>query len=541
MSSNPSTEPTIPIPAPRPPKRRRETNAADAPTQALPQQPQPGPRRSNWRFWVLVLLGESLALLLAAVAAIALFLYQSDLILPGVQTLGVELGGQFKDEATALLQQTWQRRTVLLDAGDTTRTVTPARLGITLDVEATVRDAHRQGRSLATLQEALEAEGPITISPVWRLDPAVARANLQIWAPQFDVPPVDADLRLVAGRVEATPSQVGRALDVAATVAWLEQNAAQIILKEERLPLVMVPVQPEVPDLSAVAAQANQLLANPLSLHGYDPVSDEKLAWTVGPDVWGTWLSLGFDPADLTQLHWELDTEKARAFLAEQATTLGPDRSLALDEAVTAVRDAIAAPSWDVPLRVVHHERQHVVQSGETLSTIARAYGIPYPWIQQANPGVGDALQLGQVLTIPSPDVLLPLPAVENKRVVVSLSEQKMWVYENGALKWQWLVSTGIPSSPTAPGLFQVQTHEPRAYASQWDLWMPHFLGIYQPAPAVDFMNGIHGFPTRGGSRLLWTGDLGHPVTYGCILISTDNAIALYEWAEEGVVVEVRP
>ena len=514
---------------------------ADARTEVWPKQPQPGPRRSNRWFWVLVLLGEGLALLLAAVAAIALFLYQSDLILPGVETLDVELGGKFKVEAAALLQQTWQRRTILLDAGDTTRTVTPAMLGITLDVEATVRAAHQQGRSLATLQEALNRKGPITILPVWRLDPAVAKANLQILASQFDVPPVDADLRLVAGRVEAIPSRVGRALDVAATVAWLEQNAVQLILMEkERLPLVIVPVQPAITDLSAVAAQANQLLASPLSLHGYDPVSDEKLAWTVGPDVWGTWLSLGFDPADLTQLYWELDAEKARAFLAEQATALGPDRSLALDEAVAAVRDAIAAPSWDVPLRIVHQERQHVVQSGETLSSIARAYGIPYPWIQQANPEVGDALQLGQVLTIPSPDVLLPLPAVENKRIVVSLSEQKMWVYENGAVKWEWLVSTGIPSSPTAPGLFQVQTHELNAYAGQWDLWMPHFMGIYQPAPAIDFMNGIHGFPTRGGSRLLWTGDLGHPVTYGCILLNTENAVALYEWAEEGVVVEVR-
>jgi lipoprotein-anchoring transpeptidase ErfK/SrfK len=70
---------------------------------------------------------------------------------------------------------------------------------------------------------------------------------------------------------------------------------------------------------------------------------------------------------------------------------------------------------------------------------------------------------------------------------------------------------------------------------------MPNFMGIYRPVPSSDFMNGFHGFPTRGGSTLLWTGDLGHPVTYGCILISTENAAALYEWAEAGVVVEVRP
>jgi lipoprotein-anchoring transpeptidase ErfK/SrfK len=143
-------------------------------------------------------------------------------------------------------------------------------------------------------------------------------------------------------------------------------------------------------------------------------------------------------------------------------------------------------------------------------------------------------------LTIPSPDVLLPLPVVKNKRIVVSLSEQKMWVYETGAVKWEWPVSTGIPSSPTTPGVFQVQTHEPNAYASNWNLWMPNFMGIYRPVPSSDFMNGFHGFPTRNGSILLWTDDLGHPVTYGCILLSSDNAATLYNWAEVGVVVEMR-
>jgi len=485
-------------------------------------------------------LGASLVLLLAAAVMIALLLYHSDLIMPGVQTLGVELGGKSKAEAAALLQQNWQQRTIILDADDTTWTVTPATLGITLHAKATAQVAHRQGRSLATLQETLKAKGRVNILPVWGIDPTVAEANLQTCASQLDVPPVDAGLRLVAGRVEATPSLVGRALDVAATVTWLKQNAAKVFT-EGRLPLVTVPLPPAITDASAVVAQANQLLANPLSVHAYDPISDEALAWTVAPDVWGTWLSLDVDPADSTQLDWELDTEKVRAFLAEQATMLGPDRYLVLDEAVTTVRETISAPSWDVPLRVVHHERQHIVRSGETLSKLARDYGIPYPWIQQANPGMGDTLYAGQALTIPSPNALLPLPVVENKRIVVSLSEQKMWAYENGAVKWEWLVSTGIPSSPTSLGVFQVQTHEPNAYASKWDLWMPHFLGIYRPVPTADFMNGFHGFPTRGGSRLLWTGDLGHPVTYGCILISTENAIALYEWAEEGVVVEVRP
>jgi lipoprotein-anchoring transpeptidase ErfK/SrfK len=52
-------------------------------------------------------------------------------------------------------------------------------------------------------------------------------------------------------------------------------------------------------------------------------------------------------------------------------------------------------------------------------------------------------------------------------------------------------------------------------------------------------MNGFHGFPNRDGFNLLWTGDLGRPVTYGCILLSSENAQTLYGWAEDGVVVEI--
>jgi lipoprotein-anchoring transpeptidase ErfK/SrfK len=313
------------------------------------------------------------------------------------------------------------------------------------------------------------------------------------------------------------------------------------VIAQKRLYLVMVPVDPAITDTSGLVAQANQLLAHPLALHLYDPISNERRTLDVGPEVWGAWLSLGIDPGDATRLAWELSRDRAGAYLDDQVARLGSDRRLDRDEALGAVAEAIQAQRADVSIRLYHGQRQHIVQPDETLSSIAYEAGMPYPWIQQANPGLGDTLSVGQVVIIPSPDVLLPLPVVENKRIVVSLGQQRMWAYENDALKWEWPVSTGIDSSPTSPGVFQIQTHEPNAYASNWDLWMPHFMGIYRPVPTSDFMNGFHGFPTRGGSTLLWTGNLGHPVTYGCILISSANAVALYEWAEAGVVVEVQP
>jgi lipoprotein-anchoring transpeptidase ErfK/SrfK len=53
-------------------------------------------------------------------------------------------------------------------------------------------------------------------------------------------------------------------------------------------------------------------------------------------------------------------------------------------------------------------------------------------------------------------------------------------------------------------------------------------------------MNGIHGLPTLSNGRRLWAGNLGRPVSYGCIILDLPAAEWLYDWAQNGVVVEIR-
>jgi lipoprotein-anchoring transpeptidase ErfK/SrfK len=193
-----------------------------------------------------------------------------------------------------------------------------------------------------------------------------------------------------------------------------------------------------------------------------------------------------------------------------------------------------------ISLTIKHNPTHYQVEAGDTLTSIAFKVGMPYWKIQQANPGIDpDRLVSGQVLTIPSKNEMLPLPIIPGKRIVISISQQHLWTYENGQERSDHVISTGIDRSPTIPGIYQVQTHELNAYASVWDLYMPHFMGIYEGWPG--FMNGIHGLPTLSGGRQLWAGSLGHPVSYGCIILDLQAAEDLYNWAEEGVVVEIRP
>ncbi|NLE99632.1 MAG: L,D-transpeptidase, partial [Anaerolineales bacterium] len=64
-----------------------------------------------------------------------------------------------------------------------------------------------------------------------------------------------------------------------------------------------------------------------------------------------------------------------------------------------------------------------------------------------------------------------------------------------------------------------------------------HWLGIYW---AGSIENGIHALPVMSNGQTLWAGYLGRPVSFGCIVLGTADAAALYNWAEIGTPVQIR-
>ena len=496
--------------------------------------PAPRPVRDWWT----VALGAFFVLSLAGLGVALFWLYSSVWIMPGVETMGISLSGMSRQSAIDLLDSAWEAKTLSLEDGDQQWTAPAVLLGLTLDAGATADAALAVGPLPVRLKALFQDPTPVRIAPTVRVADAVARRYLEQQSPGLAVPPSDAALQIADGQVVVVPPAPGRALDVEATMAWLRAHPVQVV-EEGRLGLAFLAVPPVDTGLESLVQEADERLSNTLSVRAYDPITDESLWWTAPSTAWGGWMTLEIALGPPSSLQWTLDVAQVQAFLSAHADSLSPDRFVDLKDAVRVVEEAIAAGQWNVSLRVYHHPQQHVVEFGETIASIGRDYGFPYPWLEQANPGV-EALHPGQVVNIPSPDVLLPLPVVSHKRIVISISQQQMWAYEWEALQWAWTVSTGIESSPTSPGVFQIQSHDTNAYAASWDLWMPYFIGIYRPVPTSGFMNGFHGFPTRDGTNLLWTGNLGYPVTYGCILLSTYNASVLYDWAEAGVVVEIR-
>lgn len=183
----------------------------------------------------------------------------------------------------------------------------------------------------------------------------------------------------------------------------------------------------------------------------------------------------------------------------------------------------------------------YTVQRGDILSRIAQRYGVTVSQIVAANGIANPSLIFaGQVLIIPaggSPsDPGAPPPSGGSQEIRVNLTQQRMYVYQDGALLWDWVVSTGEPGRETVPGNFSVLNKIPNAYGATWDLWMPNWLGIYW---AGTLQNGIHALPILSDGSRLWEGLLGQRVSFGCVILGIAEAQMLYDWAQVGTPVNI--
>lgn len=498
---------------------------------------------------IVLLAGVAIALallLLPAAAALAGYAYFQafDLILPRVRVGNTALGGQNVYNAAVRLNKVWNMENevlvgVLVNGEIQTWTVRPGDLGVSVDAVETARRAYQLGRGehgvIAFDRLASSLLETSEVLPAVQFDPAAARAGLETLSAQVSLPPQDATLRLEGNQVLVVPASTGQVLDVEAAVAALAADPLGI-MNNGYLTASLKPVAPRITDVSAAAAEAERLLNHPVSISGYDPVRDENLNWTVPAETIRSWLSIenGEDGPRVI-----VDESLVAGYLSGLSDSLGPERSIDVSKYGASLNQAVKDGS-DLSVLVGQQPTIYVVQGGDTLTAIGWKVGIPYWKIIEANPGIDvDNLWAGLELTIPAKDEMLPLPIVPNKRVIITIGEQRLRIYQDGELLSEHVISTGIDRSPTQPGIFQVQTHEINAYASVWDLHMPHFLGIYEAWPG--FMNGIHGLPTLSNGTRLWGNILGRPASYGCIIMELDAAEFLYDWAEEGVIVEIRP
>ncbi|OQY26202.1 MAG: hypothetical protein B6I34_00165 [Anaerolineaceae bacterium 4572_32.1] len=268
-------------------------------TATVAMQPLPQQQLEIWRMMVYLLLAVMLLLVLGIAVAVPAFeLLYAGRIYPGVSALGLRLGGLTPTEAATLLGQYIQPITgpkvTLYDAGSDQRwLISPADLGVHLDVEAMVREAYAFGRAdgfLPSLQAQIKLLYERQEAPeIWVFDQEKSTLYLQLLAQQVNRPPHNATLSMLDLHAEAIPGQVGRAVDIESTRAAL---FAQMMTRTEgQVALFVAEISPEIVDATAAQAQIEGFLAAPLT---FALPEEETDAGELGP-----WI---LEPPDLAHM-----------------------------------------------------------------------------------------------------------------------------------------------------------------------------------------------------------------------------------------------
>jgi lipoprotein-anchoring transpeptidase ErfK/SrfK len=306
-------------------------------------------------------------------------------------------------------------------------------------------------------------------------------------------------------------------------------------------------IPPQQSDPEPYLKAAAKFVDQSFNINGYDPFRDKTTTWTTTKESLASWLAVGDDGLVLRDARYA-------AFLNAQNESLNPagsteTRYLDPRETQDKMNKAIGEQDASVMLRIRYRDTRYTVEAGDRAYYISRKTGIPFYLIQEANPGRNlDVLSPGDILNLPSKDKSVPLDPVPNKRIVVDLDNQSMKAFENGQEKFSWLISSGMDEYPTSPGIYQILTHNDEAAGGSFTLcsnsglncgsWtMYWFMGMYEVVPGL--MNGFHGAVLLPNGNLLGGGSVGHEYTFGCVMAENDNAKMLYDWADEGTVVEI--
>lgn len=360
---------------------------------------------------------------------------------------------------------------------------------------------------------------------------------------EVNVAPFNAGYEWQGDELVGIPGRDGRALDVPLTMQRILQDPSGIS-ERHRLEIIMTPLAPDITDPTPNLEDARQVASQTFNFNGYDPFFDQSYTWNTTREVVASWLEAG--RSGLT-----LRNEAFAPFVEAQNATLNsagqPQRYVDPVDAKERVREAISTQQTQVNFRIRYRSTSYEIVSGDTGFAISRKTGIPFFLIEELNPNVNwNSLSVGDQINIPSRDVTLPLDPVPSKRIIIDLRTQSLVAYENGQEVFRWLIASGIPSAPTAPGIFQILTHNDVASGSsftlcgdrgcgQWQMYW--FMGLYEVTPGL--MNGFHGAVLLPDGTYLGGGNVGAPFTYGCLMSQNDNAEQLYQWAQEGTVVEI--
>jgi vancomycin resistance protein YoaR len=278
-----------------------------------------------------LLFGFILFLLGMATIAISYQVLYLGRVFPGVAVAGVDIGGLTTNKATAKISQALtypETGHILFHDEHESWLVTPGELGLHFNAEATAQAAYKYGRRGGPLQRLLEQFNSwyyhTNLPPVLLFDQRVAYQHLSSLADKINRPLIEASLTVQGVDVVVRSGQVGREVDIPATMASLSTQLGK--LEDGAVALVIKESPPVIVDVSEQAKLARAILSEPLTITMPDGQSDKPGPWIIEKASLAALLTFNQVKAgDKTEYQVGLNNETLRKFLNDLAPTLAID------------------------------------------------------------------------------------------------------------------------------------------------------------------------------------------------------------------------
>jgi lipoprotein-anchoring transpeptidase ErfK/SrfK len=449
---------------------------------------EPAPKKRHLGLWIGIPAG---------VAVVGLVASSLVLIAPGTAVAGVPIGGMTPGAAAEAVQQRLDATTIVLTGAAGDVEVSGAALGATVDAQALVETAfaeHPMWNPTAWFAAPIDAEVSV--------DPEKATAALRDLAPSLYTDPVGAVVAFdpATAGYTATAAVPGEGIDLAQVETALHDAFAAGQGSIDIDPAI-VPVDSTVTTEAAQAAAAK--LNGILDTVGFY-VGEERTV-PVDRAVAASWLTVGADAAGTFEI-----TAKASAI---QPTIDG----------------LAAAVDRPVVNSTVITDTEGNVLSDETPGVVGRALGstdgMANAFAKQLSDGNG-------VFPLTVSEVPFTTTALA-RHIEVNLSEQRTYLYENGALVQSYAISSGLAPNYTPTGNFRIGWKTSMQNMGNRDLTQaPNY--FTPDVPWVSYFNGDVAF-----HGTYWHNNFGSPMSHGCINMTIAAAKYVYDWAPKGVEVSV--
>jgi vancomycin resistance protein YoaR len=265
--------------------------------------------------------GTALFIILFFGAIMAFDIAHSGKVYPGVSVAGVDLSGLTPQQANDRLAQALSypvTGNIVFKMGEKVWAAKPAELGLFFDVRTSAQVAYltgRQGNPFKRLGDQFQAwHSGVALSPLLVYDQRAAYRYLEGLAAQVDKPTIEATLAINGMDVVVQPGQVGREVDIPATLAPLEAQLRS--LEDGLVPVVMVEIPPVILDASAQAEIARKILSASLNIKVPDAGEGGPGPWTFDQQSLAGMLTIErVESPEGMSYQVGLDTGQLRSFL----------------------------------------------------------------------------------------------------------------------------------------------------------------------------------------------------------------------------------